>query len=522
MRQDGDDLTDFRPAYRLPDTDDDMFMWHDFAAGEPRRRALGAIGTAGVGDIRYTDQGPWHPELRWPNVWQSVYKKIHRSDPEVAVTRHAYNVWGRAAEIMVELPPNPTTDEKRLGEFYEQVLDDVGGGIQLWQEMAVTNTPFVGWSMFEIVPGIRREGWRPPDGDDWESVYNDGMFGVRRLAWRDYSSFFEWRLDERRRNIIAYGQLDSPFPVVYIPYDRCLHLTFGSSASPYGLSPYEALWRLARYKFDLELVFGIGVEKAAGHLSVHLDRTPSATDLQNIKTAAQNVLKATQGNYAVWPSGVKDAKVVDATFTAAESLLEAIRFYHLLKLQVLFGSQWIAVSSTAQSGTYSAAESSIKAALGIFNAIFKTIVSQFDNRLGPLLLRWNKKSFGADVRRPRFVAREVKQDISPTELSQLIAMISPIMGFGAEDMIEIRKQTGFLPLAIPDKLIHDPDRAANAPKLRKDAPKPQTQSDKQEEEADNTTDDETDMSLGVVNALAKLIQEQDRETAKEKVRSSSD
>ena len=110
-------------------------------------------------------------------------------------------------------------------------------------------------------------------------------------------------------------------------------------------------------------------------------------------------------------------------------------------------------------------------ALSIFNSAFASMVRQFDQRIGRLLWEWNKENFPKAQSRPRFVAKEVKKELSPMELSQLLAMIAPVMPLGEEDMIEIRRHTGFLPLSIPENPVHNPQGVDRA-KIRKDAPEP--------------------------------------------------
>jgi hypothetical protein len=423
------------------------------------------IGYPGPGTFYKTTLGEAAmPELEWPDVWHKVYKKMYRTDPEISLMRLVYSVWASHAEIDVERNEYGTDDDKKAVDFFVSALYDIERGIKAWQSKTMTAVPLMGWGVHEIIPCVRKHDWIPPGKDDWRSEYNDGMIGVRRLGWRDYSTFSGW---EGKNGNPAFVQVDEASgATVEIPIDRCLHTRFGDVDSPYGISPLEALYRLERYKSGFEVIFGIGMEKAAGHLSVHLERAPTVEDVAAITRAAKSILSAQAGNFGLWPPGVK-SEVIDAQFTASQTLLEAIRFYHLLKLQVLYSSQWFAISTTSNTGTYSAATDSSQMALSVFNAGFESVVEQFDQKVGRLLWKWNRHHFPKAAKRPRFVAMPVKKEVSPMEMAQLIAMLSPIMPLGDQDFIEIRRNTGIFANELPENPTHIPDRG----QLRSDARK---------------------------------------------------
>src|SRR5690606_19667698 len=126
--------------------------------------------------------------------------------------------------------------------------------------------PFMGWGWWEVVGGVRDPNWRPPDKeDDWRSQYDDGLPAIRRLAWRDHASFVQWDADERTGRVRGFVQHDYPNPEITIPLARSLHLTYGDPVNPEGLSPLEAVYRLERIKYGLEMIQGIGYEHAAGY-----------------------------------------------------------------------------------------------------------------------------------------------------------------------------------------------------------------------------------------------------------------
>ncbi len=53
-------------------------------------------------------------------------------------------------------------------------------------------------------------------------------------------------------------------------------------------------------------------------------------DKSIVKAAASAIMTAQEGNYALWPKGII-GEIKDVPFGAAASILEAIRYYGLLK-----------------------------------------------------------------------------------------------------------------------------------------------------------------------------------------------
>src|SRR3990172_5483086 len=291
-------------------------------------------------------------------------------------------------DIEVVLPDKPTSGDEAAGEFYESELDNQEGGVTKLLDMMVSYTPFLGWMWLEAVPGLRRKDWRPPsdlDGepDPWRSEADDGLIGIRRFAFRDHSSFMQWDMGDRSGRIRGMVQMDPPNSEVTIPLDKSLHVTFGDSNSPEGLSPLEAIWRLERYKYQLEIVQGIGFEHSAGHAKFPATETLTDEDHANIKRAARAILTAQEGNYLALPAKIQ-ADIIDAPFSAAGNLLEAIRYYGLLKLQ-LYNMQWVAIASTAGTGAYSAMSDASSMFLLYWNAMISSFIDQYDEQIGKRL-----------------------------------------------------------------------------------------------------------------------------------------
>ena len=421
-----------------------------------RSRMFEEIGSSGLEAWYGFVYQAYNADLYWPGVFE-LYNRLRRSDPEVTITRQIFGTVASGIRIEPDLPDNPSDDDKRFQEFYAQVIGDVEGGIDRWRDTFVAYTPFMGWAWWEAVPAVRQRDWIPPDDDPWRSKYDDGLIGFRRFAFRDHSSFDSWKLDETNGRLSGMYQLDAPNPRILLPLANSVHVAFGDVENPEGLTPLEAIWRLERIKFGLEIVQGIGFEHAAGHLSVTKSEAGSLTDSDksNIKAAARAILTAQEGNYAAWPFGFTGS-VIDVPFSAAPSILAAIQHYSMLKL-ALYNMQWVAMSTISATGSYAALKDSTALWLMAFNQMMASGVQQLDEQIGTRLLKWNAAKFPNITRRPALKISKAEKLIDLQELGTFMSLIKDTMPLGDDDYLEFRKRTGFLPETLPTTEQSTPD-----------------------------------------------------------------
>jgi len=426
---------------------------------------FGETGTQGLEEYDGFISEAYNTKLFWPGCYDD-YNRIRRSDPEITLARQGFITMARQVTLDVELHDDANDAERKYQDFLREVLDDIDGGPGELLEAAVSYVPFLGWAWWNAVPGLRRAEWRPPGGDDWRSKYNDNRIGIRRFGWRDHSSFHKWDMDKRGR-VRGLVQIDGDRKKTTIPARESLHLTFGDPYNPEGMALLEAIWRLERIKYGLEIIQGIGYEHAAGHLSVTADRKLGDGDETAIARAARNILTAQEGNYATWPAGFT-GEVKDIPFAAGASILEAIRYYGILKLQVFF-MQFISVATTAGTGAYSAHSDSREAGIDAFNGMMKGFAKQIENQIGGRIWEWNKGAFPGVVNRPRIVVTAVEKTIPLETLGAFMQAISAIVPLDDDDLIAVRRKSQFLPETLADdgapkpEPDSDPDPAGDDP-----------------------------------------------------------
>jgi hypothetical protein len=437
----------------------------------------GELGTSGYREFGGFITEAYNASLYWPAV-APEYKRILRSCPPIVMVSRAFASWVRNIMPMVDLPEKATDDDKKYQEFILQDFENMDGGFDRFSESTVTNVPFYGFGLFEIMPGLRDPSWTPPpmreintyeenpspdnvEGDetpifgrilsvdDWKSQFDDGLIGIRRLGWRDNRTFFRWEYDDGK-HITGVVQQDWPYRQVHIPKNKLLHLTFGDPVNPEGRSPLEAVWRLERLKYGLEIIQGIGFEHAAGFLNVQKTQDGQLTndDKTNIANAAQKILAAHEGNYAYSPFGIQ-MTVTDVPFSAANALRAAIQYYDILILS-LYTMEWIGLNTMTQHGARAAQADVTQAAVFTFNAMMDGFASQYDDQIGRKLYEWNKNSFPNLTRRPKIRFTHVNNSIALEALGSFWKSIDGIIPVGTDDYKAFRKQTGFMPANSPN------------------------------------------------------------------------
>lgn len=424
----------------------------DKASGQGQGK-FDELGFPGVLNFGGYIQAAYQRELYWPTVFP-LYNRLRRSDPEVSVVRQIFSAVAGDLKFEWKGPEEGATDDDaRALEFAEEALTDLDGGIEQFRDTLVSHVPFMGWGWWELVPGLRRKNWVPPDKDgepdEWRSKFDDGLTGFRRLAFRDHSSFLAWDISTATGKLLGMQQLAMPHPMRVLPLANSVHMTFGDTSSPEGLTPLESLWRLERIKYGLEIVQGIGYEHAAGYLNVTKTSTGeiTTTDTANIRKAARAILTAQEGNYAAWPNGFT-GKVEDVNFTAGQHIMEAIRYYGLLKL-ALFNAQWVGMSSITDKGSYSALHDASSTWMVFFNAMMAGFARQLDLQLGARLFEYNKNSFPKMTERPHLIITPVEKFIELDKLGALWTAIKDTMPIGEADFLALRRKTGFLPEEVP-------------------------------------------------------------------------
>jgi len=410
-------------------------------------------GTSGLKEFSGFVTEAYNSQLFYPQV-APLYARLRTSMPEMRMVSNAFTSWSRSISPVVDLPDDPTDDDKRYQDFILSDIENMEGGFTKFIETTITRAPFDGFIYFSAVPSKRAQNWTPPvsqngDPDPWRSEADDGLTGIRRLAIRDVSTFAGWEMNKDKR-VLGMHQQDFPAPKILLPIEDSLHMTYGDPTNPEGNTPLQAVWRLERLRYGLEVIFGIGSEHAAGYLNVA--RTVagdlSGEDKTNVRNAARAILTAQEGNYALWPYGMQ-GDVKDVSFTAGSMILDAIKHYSILSLSV-YMMQFIALNTMTGTGSFAAADDSSSMGVFTYNAMLDGFASQYDQQIGRRIYDWNKASFPNLTKRPQIRFSHIEKSVALGELGAFLQQMNGILALGDDDLKAIRKRSGFLSPTLPE------------------------------------------------------------------------
>ena len=406
-------------------------------------------GTSGLKTYAGYVQEAYNASLYWPQC-APIYTRL-RANPTTTMIWRAFQAWGRQIEPVIDLPDQPSDDDKKYKDFLLSDFENMEGGFGQYMDIASYRPVMDGFYVWDVQPGLRDPNWVPPvpkgqDEDEWRSQEGDGLIGIRRIAPRDNNSFLRWQFNSRKK-AVGMWQQDFPSPAVMIPLDHNhgLHHTIGNPNNPEGTAGLEPVWRLERIQYGLQVIQGIGFEHAAGHLSVK--RTESGTlsdkDIAMVQEAAKNLLSAQEGNYGFWPYGI-EGEIVDTNFQAASTILEAIKYYDILMLSV-FMMQTIALNTLTNTGALTSQVDTSDMAVFTFNSMIDGLATQYDQQIGKRLYEWNRNSFPGITKRPKIRFSHVERNIALATVGSFLQQVNGILPLSEDDYIAIRKRTGFLP-----------------------------------------------------------------------------
>ena len=193
-----------------------------------------------------------------------VYAKM-RSDSTVSAIIFAIEMMLRRSTW--GCTPKDDLDEECVK--YAEFFDDLRKDMEIpWEEFIanVLSMLVYGWSLFEIV-GKRRLG---PNAST-PSKFDDGLWGVKKLALRSQDTLDRWLLDDNG-NVIGFRQLIVGGPRAGwkdIKMDKCLLFRAGYyKDSPEGLSPLRGAYEPWLLLQGINRAEAYGIERELNGLPV--------------------------------------------------------------------------------------------------------------------------------------------------------------------------------------------------------------------------------------------------------------
>lgn len=239
-------------------------------AGAPRGgELLTELGRSGVRHYSGYIYDDDDPRLRGLNAIR-LYREMMR-DPTVAAMLFALSSLIRSVSWRIEAG-DETTEHQEARDFADEVLfQDMDHPWEDFVADACTMFPY-GFAPFEVVFKKRAGIPKGADPVTGGSIYNDGRFGLKKLALRSQDTVQRWDLDPDTDEIRGIFQLD---PVrgreVHIPAERLLLLrTTPNRGNPEGESILRAAVRPYGQKLELEKAEGSVALRASGIVEMRI------------------------------------------------------------------------------------------------------------------------------------------------------------------------------------------------------------------------------------------------------------
>lgn len=215
-----------------------------------------------------------------------VYQQMSDDDPIVGAFLFAIKMLCRKVTWRVDRVSSGLVDQE-AADFLNSCLGDMSASLHDTITEILSFLVF-GWSYHEIVYKRRQGDNRDPSK---RSKYDDGRYGWRKLPTRSQSSLLEWDFDDEG-GVQGMWQLPPPdYQRRYIPIERALLFrTESAKGSPEGRSILRNAYRPWKYKKNIEIIEGIGIERDLAGLPVAWVPPNIISDKEEVQTL--NAFKA--------------------------------------------------------------------------------------------------------------------------------------------------------------------------------------------------------------------------------------
>lgn len=186
------------------------------------------------------------------------YKEMYDNDPVVGAIFFLIRNFLKQVQWRVE-PVDDSAQAEEQAEFLREVMGDMEHSWKALIEEIISMLPY-GWAYFEKVFKIRGGESEDPTRD---SQYDDGKFGIRKIALRSQDSLDRWEFADNNK-LLGMWQSDyySNKRIVFIPIEKALLFrTSVHKDNPEGRSILRNAVRPYYFKKRTEEFEAIGTER---------------------------------------------------------------------------------------------------------------------------------------------------------------------------------------------------------------------------------------------------------------------
>jgi len=209
-----------------------------------------------------------------------VYEEMRSNDPIVGASLSAIEQTLKRVSWFVK-PADDSQLSLWAAEHLRQCMTDME---HTWAEVisdAISFLPF-GWAWMESVYKVRKGN---SSSKRFQSKYNDGLVGWRKIVLRKQSSFEDWEWDDVNDSVKALIQYDAGSAKYYtIPIETSLHFrTRYEAGNPEGRSILRTAYRPYFFKKNIEDIEAIGIERDL--IGLPILEAPEELDLDSDEAA---------------------------------------------------------------------------------------------------------------------------------------------------------------------------------------------------------------------------------------------
>lgn len=455
---------------------------------------LPEVGTAGVTVFEGREADRYIEELQGAEGLRQL-AVILRREPAAYTVNNMIMLSARNATIRVVGATDKPVD-RHAAEFIQQCWDDMSRDAEEAFRFALSSTAF-GFADLHIV--YKRRSGRQVAAGAAASNYDDGRVGWRKLAIRRQETIETWVRDENG-DPKAMIQRDPTTSDLYPPVEieRILHFRSGEDRGAWeGIGWLEPAYRLAHMISNLELIYGIGQQRAHVGLPVFKFLVkPDDETIRLVETIAKRLIVNEQ-QYVRYPGQIVEFDLKTVSNSNAGELREGIGSFRW-EMMTLALASFIRLGNTS-TGAYSVASPLLSLFKNSVDAAIAEVIAVLNRHAIPRLLAYNP-----DVKRtepPRFVASSITP--LPDGVMQFLSTIqSWLLTMPLDDANWLRAAIG-LPEAKEDLQIESvqPTKQSAEADAEADA-EPDTEAD---EEPENQVENSMRMAAAqLVMASARL------------------
>ena len=376
------------------------------------------------------------------------YQEMRDNNPIIGAIMYAVEQTLRDVRIKVK-PANDSEQAKKEVQFLEEVLADMDHSLDDHISEALSHLTY-GFSWFEVVYKVRGGS---VDNPKKKSKYNDGRFGVKKLAIRAPWTVDRFEVDNDTGEILGVLQ-DTTWgkPMVVIPTQKSLYYrTTSLNNDPSGRSVLRNAYIAYTYLNRIQEIEAIAIERELhgipiGRMPAEYLAGDATADQKALRTSFETILRDLKKNeqgYALLPSDLyvdadgkptthrlMDLELITSNGTRSIDIDPIVRRYqHDIARSVM--AEFMMLGGGV-SGSYALSKSKTDLFLRSLESYINTIVDVLNKQLVERLWQINGLPFET---MPKLEAG----DVAPHDLKEIAVFLRNLNGadINLADQVEV-------------------------------------------------------------------------------------